>query len=52
LVWLHDVKQARDTLNLMRFDPSSLDSAGIDRHPPTRLALLLRMLREYQARPA
>lgn len=46
---LHDLTQARDKFDLMRFDAPSAVSAGIDRYPPTSLAELVTMFREYQA---
>ena len=46
---LHDLTQARDKFDLVRFDAPGAVSAGIDRYQPTSLAELVTMFREYQA---
>ena len=46
---LHDLTQARDKFDPMRFDAPGAVSAGIDRYPPTSLAESVTMFREYQA---
>lgn len=46
---LHDLTQARDKFDLMRFEAPGAVSAGIDQYLPTSLAELVRMFREYEA---
>ena len=46
---LHDLTQARDKFDPMRFEAPGAVSAGIDRYPPTSLAESVTMFREYQA---